>query len=94
MAAKTTSVSLNADAVRQAEGLFADFGLDLSTAIELFLRQSVREQRIPFEVRRDIPNPETKAALEEIEEMRAHPENYKSYSTFQELLDEVLHDDT
>lgn len=90
MAAKTTSVSLNADAVRQAEGLFADFGLDLPTAIELFLRQSVREQRIPF----DIPNPETRAALEEISEMRAHPENYKSYSTFQELLDEVLHDDT
>ena len=39
-----------------------------------------------------IPNPETKAALEEIEEMRAHPEKYKSYASFQELLDEVLHD--
>ena len=92
MATETTSVSLNADTAQQAKDLFADFGLDLSTAIEMFLRQSVREQRIPFEVRRNIPNPETKAALEEIAEMRAHPEKYKSYSSFQKLLDEVLHD--
>lgn len=92
MATGTTSVSLNADSVRQAQSLFADFGLDLSTAIEMFLRQSVREQRIPFEVKSNIPNSETKAALEEIAEMRAHPEKYQSYSSFQELLDEVLHD--
>ena len=92
MATATTSVPLNEDIVKQAKSLFADFGLDVSTAIEMFLRQSVREQRIPFEVRNNVPNAETKAALEEIAEMRAHPEKYKSYSSFQELLDEVLND--
>ena len=40
----------------------------------------------------DIPNPETKAALDEIAEMKAYPEKYKSYSSFQEVLDEVLID--
>ena len=92
MATATTSVPLNEDIVKQAKSLFADFGLDVSTAIEMFLRQSVREQRIPFEVRNNVPNAETKAALEEIAEMRMHPEEYKSYSSFQELLDEVLND--
>lgn len=37
----------------------------------------------------ETPNAETRAALEEIRDMKAHPENYKSYSSFQELLDEV-----
>ena len=92
MATVNTSVSLNADTVTQAQSLFADLGLDLSTAIEMFLRQSVREQRIPFEVSRKIPNAETVAAMREVEEMKAHPENYKGYASFQELLDEVLND--
>ena len=92
MSSGTTSVALNAETVRQAKSLFADFGLDLPTAIEMFLRQSVKEQRIPFEIKGDVPNAETRAALDEISEMRAHPENYKSYSSFQELLDEVLHE--
>lgn len=92
MAHGITNVPLNEDTVKQAQILFADFGLDISTAIEMFLRQSVREQRIPFEVRNNIPNPETKAALDEIAEMRAHPEKYKSYSSFQEALNEVLND--
>lgn len=38
------------------------------------------------------PNAETKAALEEIKEMRANPEKYKSYASFQELLDEIPYD--
>ena len=92
MAAGTTSVSLNAETVRQAKGLFADFGLDLPTVIEMFLRQSVKEQRIPFDIGEEVPNAETKEALEEIKEMKAHPERFKSYGTFQELLDEVLVD--
>jgi hypothetical protein len=37
-----------------------------------------------------IPNAETRAALEEYEEMKKHPDNYKRYSTFEELMDEVL----
>jgi len=32
----------------EANELFNDIGVDMSTAIKIFLRQSVREQRIPF----------------------------------------------
>ena len=36
----------------QAEKLFSDLGLSLSSAITMFVKQAVREQRIPFEVKR------------------------------------------
>ena len=45
------NVSLDADVKKEAVSLFQSFGLDLSTAINLFLSQSVREGKIPFEIR-------------------------------------------
>lgn len=39
-------------------------GLDLSTAINLFLKQSIRENRIPFTISRETPNDETVKAIE------------------------------
>lgn len=67
MAKVSTSISLDADIKAKAQELFADLGLDLSTAVNMFLRQSVREERIPFEVRRETPNADTVAAMKEAE---------------------------
>ena len=92
MAKVSTNISLDAELKRSAQELFADFGLDLTTAVTLFLKQSVREQRIPFEIKRNVPNAETRAALDEYEEMKKHPENYKRYSSFKDAMDEVLDD--
>ena len=39
---------------------------------------------------REIPNAETVAAMQEVEEMKAHPENCKGYASFQDLLREIL----
>ena len=92
MAKVSTNIGLDADLKKSAQERFADFGLDLTTAITMFLKQADREQRIPFEIKREIPNQQTVAALAEYEEMKQHPENYKRYSTFQEALNEVLAD--
>lgn len=67
MAKVSTSISIDADIKTQAQELFADFGLDLSTAINIFLRQSVRDNCIPFSIQRDVPNAETIAAMEAAE---------------------------
>ncbi len=56
MAKVSTSISIDADVKAQAQALFADFGLDLSTAINIFLRQSIRENCIPFTIQREVPN--------------------------------------
>lgn len=67
MAKVSTSISLDADIKAKAQALFADLGLDLSTAINIFLRQAVRENRIPFSIRREEPNEVTFAAMEAAE---------------------------
>lgn len=92
MAKVSTNINLDPDLKKAAQELFSDFGLDLTTAVTLFLKQSVREQAIPFEIRRNVPNAETIAAMDEYYEMRAHPEKYKRYSSFKEAMNEVLAD--
>ena len=93
MAKVSTSISIDADVKSKAQELFADLGLDLSTAINIFLRQSIRENGIPFSIQRNVPNADTIAAMKELEEMSKHPGNYKRYHSFSELLKEVETDD-
>ena len=65
MAKKTSSVSFRIDTEikNEAEKLFAQLGLNMTTAFNVFLRQSIREGRIPFEITTNIPNAVTTAAL-------------------------------
>ena len=48
----TTSMNLriDKDLKKQAEALFAGLGLNMTTAINIFLKQAVREQGIPFAI--------------------------------------------
>ena len=92
MAKVSTSISLDADIKAKAQELFADIGMDLSTAINIFLRQSIRENGIPFVIQRDVPNADTVAAMREAEEMRKNPGAYKAYHSFSDLVNEVEND--
>lgn len=89
MAKVSTNISIDPKLKENSIALFSEFGLDLSTAISLFLQQSVREQRIPFEIRLEIPNETTKAALSEYEEMKKDKEKYKRNSKFADILGEL-----
>lgn len=89
MAKVYTSISLDEDLQAKAQKLFAECGLDLSTAINIFLSQSVRENGIPFRIGLEIPNEDTLAAMKEVDEMSKHPEQYKRYHSFSELLEEI-----
>ena len=80
----STNINLDLELKKSAQELFADFGLDMTTAITMFLRQSVREQRIPFEIRREIPNKRTLEAMEEALRI-SRDDSVKSYSTIEEL---------
>ena len=85
----STNISIDADVKAKAQDLFADLGIDLSTAVNIFLRQAVRENAIPFTIMRETPNVDTIAAMREAEEIKRHPENYKRYSSFSDALKEV-----
>ena len=88
MAKVNTNISIDPNLKREAVTLFSNFGLDLSTAISMFLSQAVREKRIPFEITMNVPNEETKAALNEREAMK-DKKKYKRYSSFDEILKEI-----
>jgi DNA-damage-inducible protein J len=81
----TLNVRVDENVKKQANELFSDLGLDMSTAINMFLRQAIMRNGLPFDVAREVPNKETHAALKEVEDMIAHPEKYKSYSNLDEL---------
>ena len=93
MAAKvSTNLSLDPMLKQQSIELFSDLGMDLSTAVSVFLKKAVSVQGFPFPVTRETPNQETIDALNEYYEMKAHPEKYRKYNSFKELMDEVLAD--
>ena len=48
MATVNTSVKLDEDTKIEAQKLFKNLSLNLSTAINMFLKQAIREQGIPF----------------------------------------------
>ena len=92
MAKSATNLSIDSDIKQPCIDLFADLGMDLSTAVNIFLRQSLRAQGFPFVITREDPNEESINAMNEYNFAKNHPENYKRYSTFREAMTEVLSD--
>lgn len=88
----TVNVTLRIDESlkKQADDLFSDLGLTFNSATTVFLRQAVREQQIPFSIRREIPNAETLAAIKEVEDMKKNPSKYKSYSDVDTMMEDLL----
>ena len=90
MAKVPTNISIDEDIKPSAQAMLAEFGLDLSTAVNMFLRQMLREKAIPFEIRKDVPNATTLASIQEVEEMEKHPELSKTYQSVDDLMENLL----
>ena len=91
MAAKTDTsmtIRMNRTVKQVAQQLFANLGMDMTTAINVFLRQAIYHNGLPFEVRFENPNATTIAALEEGERMIKDP-NAKRFSSVDELFEEL-----
>ena len=86
IAMTTLSIQVDEKVEKEAEKLFSD----ISTAVNIFLRQSIRENCIPFNIQKEVPNADTLAAMKESEDMIAHPEKYKSYHDVDEMMKDLL----
>ena len=86
----TTNVTIRMDKKlkEEAEELFNDLGLNMSTALNAFVKQAVREQRIPFVISRNVLNQESIQAIQEIESAK-QLKNIKTYSSLSEILEEI-----
>lgn len=90
MAATTTNISIRMDSAlkAQADALFGELGMNLTTAFNIFVRQSLREGGIPFSVKLDQPNKETIAAMLEAERIATDP-SVKGYTDLDELFTDL-----
>lgn len=53
MTVSRLNIRIDAELKEQAKEVYKDMGMDLTTAVTIFLRQSVREQRLPFQPSRE-----------------------------------------
>lgn len=90
MANTNITIRMDEQLKKQAEELFSDLGLSMTTAFIAFTKQAVREQRIPFNISRNVPNAETIAAIDEVEKMKLNPQAYKGYDNVDEMMTELL----
>lgn len=90
MANAKICINTDIETKASAQKLFEKIGLDMTTAVNIFLKRAILEQGIPFEVSLRTPNEVTIAAMDEFDDMMKHPDKYKRYSSFKEVIDEVL----
>ena len=82
------TVRLDSKLKQDAETLFNDLGMTLSGAVNVFLRQAVRVQGIPFEIRREQPNRTTLAAMKEAIDLANDPKT-KTYTSVAEMMRDI-----
>ena len=84
----TTNLNIRTDkAIKdQAEEIFNELGLNMTTAVNMFLRTAIR---IPFELKLEVPNDTTAAAIEEGRKMMKDPSasRYSSMDALKAALD-------
>ncbi len=63
----TITVRVDSNTKEKANRVFKEVGLDMSTAVNIFLKQVIRSNGIPFQISADIPNKATIDAFKEID---------------------------
>lgn len=79
------SIRMDSNLKAAAEELYEELGMNLSTAFNIFVRQSLRERGIPFKITEGAPNKETVSALLEAERITKNPD-VKGYHDVDEFF--------
>ena len=82
------SIRMNVETKKEAEAMFDSLGMSLTTAINIFIKQSLRTRGIPFQITMDTPNAVTFAAMEEARQLAKDP-NAKTYASVEDALAEL-----
>jgi len=82
----SVTISMDSELKKEAESLFSDLGMNFTTAVNVFVRQAVNRQRLPFTVKRI--NYETLAAIEEGRRIARDP-NTRVFTSTDELFKEL-----
>ena len=83
------NIRMDADLKKQFESFCTDMGMTMTTAFNIFAKKAVREYRIPFEIGAENPNAQTRAAIEEVQRMKADPTIGKTYTDVDAMMEEL-----
>jgi DNA-damage-inducible protein J len=92
---ETVNMSIRIDKTikKEADELFNNLGLNMSSAINMFLKQSIREQDIPFQPTMiEKPNRKLRKALKEAQNIESGKIKSKRYNNFSEVLRDIDND--
>ncbi len=84
------NIRVEPETKKQVEMLFSQFGITVSDAVNMFFRQSLMQNGLPFTPQIPIPNEETLNAIREIEHMKKNPSDYKGYDDADEMIKDLL----
>ena len=90
MANTNINIRMDMDLKKQFEAFCADMGMTMTTAFNVFARKAVREYRIPSEVGGEVPNDDTKKAMEDAQKGIGMS---KGFSSVEELMEALNADD-
>lgn len=79
------SIRLDSEVKEQAQQVFSNLGMDMTTAINIFLRQAIQYQGLPFDVRLD-ENRKLLQALTDLDQNRNMSQSFESVSDLMEDL--------
>ena len=90
MANQTTNISIrmDSDVKKQADALFEELGMNITTAFNIFIRQALRDGGIPFDITINNPDKKTVAAMIEAERI-TNDSSIKGYTDIDELLTDL-----
>lgn len=91
----TSAINVQVDSATKKEttAILNDLGLSMSAAINLFLKQVVKRDGLPFEVVNPKPGKELRKALKEAEKIVKNPDKYPGYRDIDKLKEALLSDD-
>ena len=90
MAQATFSVRMDETLKKQFDSLCSDFGMNASTAINVFARAVVRERKIPFEITSPEPEYTREKAMQAITAIREKAKkDFPNGMTLEEINEEI-----
>ena len=88
MTTTNLSIRIDKETKRQAEELFGNLGMNISTAFNIFIKQSLRVRGIPFEITENFSKSEMRSMLQEARAIARDPK-IKGYDDVEEALLEL-----
>lgn len=88
----TTAISVQLDSQDKeiATGILKKLGLNMSTYVNMAIKQLINKDGVPFEIVNPKPSKDMLEALEELKYAKNHPDEYKGYHNINAFIEDML----